>query len=120
MTTGDATGRIPALGWRVAPHRRCGMRRNADRIRSASGGATGPAGPRTEAVMRFVSMRIFVALGAALLLSAPDSAPAQSVDPKAGTTRQQPPNGEGQQKLDEFAEAASKLGGPAANPECVW
>ena len=70
--------------------------------------------------MRVASMRILVALGATLLLSAPNSAAAQSVDPKAGTTRQQTSNGEGQQKIDEFAEASAKLGGPAANPECVW
>ena len=27
---------------------------------------------------------------------------------------------DGQRKIDEFAEAAKLLGGPAANPECVW
>jgi hypothetical protein len=27
---------------------------------------------------------------------------------------------EGQKKIDEFADAARLLGGPAANPECVW
>ena len=83
-------------------------------------GSNGTVGPRTEAAMRFVSLRILVALGATVLLSAPDSAAAQSVDPKAGTTRQQTSNSEGQQKIDEFAEAVAKLGGPAANPECVW
>jgi hypothetical protein len=72
--------------------------------------------------MRFVSMRVLVALCATLLLSVPAPSSAQSVDPKAGTTRQQPAsNGDGQQKkVDEFAEAAAQLGGPAANPECVW
>jgi hypothetical protein len=64
-------------------------------------------------------MRIIVAFGAALLISAPLSASAQSVDPKA-KKHQQSGNGSAQQKVDEFAEAAAKLGGPASNPECVW
>jgi hypothetical protein len=65
---------------------------------------------------RVVAVTVSVA---ALLLAAP--AFAQSVDPKAGNQpRQQSAEGEGQKKIDEFAEAAKVLGGPAANPECVW
>jgi hypothetical protein len=30
------------------------------------------------------------------------------------------PAKDGQRKIDEFAEAARVLGGPASNPECVW
>jgi len=71
--------------------------------------------------MRLVSMRQLVFLGATILLACFGAASAQSVDPKANTKRESPPAAaDSQQKLDEFAEAAAKLGGPAANPECVW
>jgi hypothetical protein len=43
---------------------------------------------------------------------------AQNAEPKPGGQRQQAE--EGQKKVDEYAEAAKVLGGPAANPECVW
>jgi hypothetical protein len=43
---------------------------------------------------------------------------AQNGEPKPGAQRQQAE--EGQKKVDEYAEAAKLLGGPAANPECVW
>lgn len=74
--------------------------------------------------MVFASMRIAAAaLGAVILLSAATAVLAQSGDPKAPP---RPPatdadaKKEGQRKLDEFAEAAKMLGGPAAHPECVW
>ena len=47
---------------------------------------------------------------------------AQSGEPKA-TEQAKPPGdaaGETQQKIDEIAEAARVLTGPAGNPECVW
>ncbi|HEY2230464.1 MAG TPA: beta-1-3, beta-1-6-glucan biosynthesis protein [Xanthobacteraceae bacterium] len=48
---------------------------------------------------------------------------AQSSDPKASEQRPGE-NGkegkDGQKKIDEFAEAEKLLGGPAANPECMW
>jgi hypothetical protein len=53
-------------------------------------------------------------------------AAAQSSDPKAGNQQRQqsgqPSDAvkDGQRKIDEFAEAARVLGGPASNPECVW
>jgi hypothetical protein len=70
-------------------------------------------------------MRIAAAsLGAVLLLSAATSALAQSGDPKAGPPRSAGSDADakkdGQRKLDEFAEAAKLLGGPASHPECVW
>jgi len=66
-------------------------------------------------------MRIIAAaLGAVVLLLATDLALAESADPKGAPPRQQGSDGEGQKKLDEFAEAATLLGGPAAHPECVW
>ena len=72
--------------------------------------------------MGVASMRIFAAaLGAVLLLvGEPVRQLAESADPKGGPPRQQSSDGEGQKKLDEFAEAAKLLGGPAAHPECVW
>ncbi len=75
--------------------------------------------------MVFASMRIVAAaLGAAFLLSAATSVVAQSGDPKAGPPRTAGSDADakkdGQRKLDEFAEAAKLLGGPAAHPECVW
>jgi hypothetical protein len=74
--------------------------------------------------MVFVRMRIAAAvLGAAFLLSTATAVVAQSSDPKAGTRSQNADadaKKEGQRKIDEFAEAAKLLGGPAAHPECVW
>jgi hypothetical protein len=70
--------------------------------------------------MRLSSMRILAAaLGAAVLFAAPAAAIAQSADPKA--EKQQSGDGkDSQKKIDELAEAEKLLGGPAANPECVW
>jgi hypothetical protein len=68
--------------------------------------------------MGVVSLRRVAVILAVLIVSANQSV-AQSVDPKAGATRQSA-EGEGQKKVDEFAEAARVLGGPAANPECLW
>jgi hypothetical protein len=75
--------------------------------------------------MVFARMRIAAAaLGAAFLLSAATSVVAQSGDPKAGPPRTSGSDADakkdGQRKLDEFAEAAKTLGGPASHPECVW
>jgi hypothetical protein len=66
-------------------------------------------------------LRSFAAALGVTMLILVQSALAQSTDPK-GLERQQ--NGdagkETQKKIDEFAEAAQVLGGPASNPECVW
>ena len=74
--------------------------------------------------MVFARMRIAAAvLGAAFLLSTATAAVAQSANPQGGNRPQNAdadPKKEGQRKLDEFAEAAKLLGGPAAHPECVW
>lgn len=75
--------------------------------------------------MVFARMRITVAvLGAALLLPAATSVLAQGGDPKAAPPRapgsDTDAKKENQRKIDEFAEAAKVLGGPASNPECVW
>ena len=73
-------------------------------------------------IMRFASMRfVAVILGATFLVPASGPGLAQSADPKAGPQAAKPKaEADGQKKIDEFAEAAQRLGGPAANPECVW
>ena len=76
--------------------------------------------------MRFDSMRVAAAvLGVAFLTVAASPTFAQGAEAKA--TDQRPPSGEnskeGQrkiEKIDEYAEAERLLGGPAANPECMW
>jgi hypothetical protein len=68
--------------------------------------------------MGVVRLRVVAAAAAILFLSA-NQPFAQSVDPKA-VPRQPAAEGESQKKVDEFAEAAKALGGPAANPECLW
>jgi hypothetical protein len=72
--------------------------------------------------MSFASMRVIAAaVGAVFLFSAAGPALSQGSEPKGGAPRQQGvEGGEGQKKLDEFAEAAKLLGGPASHPECVW
>lgn len=88
--------------------------------------------------MRFQSMRVAVGvLGVAVLIVARPAfaqvgaqvvgqvmgqVMAQANDPKA--TEQRPGGGdagkEKPKKIDEYAEAERLLGGPAANPECMW
>ena len=76
----------------------------------------------SRAAMRPLCMRIVAAaFGAAMLFVVVDPILAQGADPKAGDKQGQAGDGkDGQKKLDEFAEAEKLLGGPAANPECVW
>jgi hypothetical protein len=66
-------------------------------------------------------MRILVAsLAAAMMFIASNPALAQNSEQKSAD---KPPAGDGKdspKKLDEFAEAEKILGGPAANPECLW
>jgi hypothetical protein len=66
-------------------------------------------------------MRSLPALFAAAVLAL------STVSAAAQTAEQKPPEGQkpneaakDQKKIDEFAEAIRVLGGPAANPECVW
>jgi hypothetical protein len=58
------------------------------------------------------------AAGVAALLFSTALATAQ--EPKAGTQRQPSAEAEGPKKVDEIAEAAKLLDGPAGQPECVW
>jgi hypothetical protein len=75
--------------------------------------------------MSFSLKRIGIAsLLVASVFALPLSAAAQSGgDQKAGEQKPAAP-GDGKEltakKVDEFAEAARVLGGPAAHPECVW
>jgi hypothetical protein len=73
----------------------------------------------TRATMRFARLRILTvaAIGAAALIFASNATLAQTADAKPTPARPQA-EGDGK-KIDEFAEAARVLGGPAANPECV-
>lgn len=77
--------------------------------------------------MRSLSMRVAVAvLGGAVIVVAARSSFAQVIaqanEPKA--TDQRPAGEAGKEKpnkiVDEYAEAERVLGGPAANPECIW
>ena len=71
--------------------------------------------------MRFSSMRVLAAaLGAAMLLVAADPSFAQNADQKPPDKQQTGDGKEPPKKVDEFAEAEKLLGGPAANPECLW
>jgi hypothetical protein len=66
--------------------------------------------------------RILTAICVAALLVSASPAFTQSGEQKAGEQKQQAGDSpkDGQKTLSEFAEAARVLGGPAANPECVW
>jgi hypothetical protein len=68
--------------------------------------------------MSFARMRI-VAGALCAVLFVTQSAFAQNADAKAPDARAQPGDKD-TRKIDEFAEAARLLGGPAANPECMW
>src|SRR5712691_2295548 len=83
----------------------------------------GRQGPNpSRAAMRPLCMRIVAAaLVAAMLFVVVAPILAQGADPKAGDKQSQTGDGkDGQKKIDDFAEAEKLLGGPAANPECVW
>src|SRR5262245_19677458 len=71
--------------------------------------------------MRIPCTRIAAALaGAAMLFADTASAVAQTPEPKPAEKPGQAGDGKDQKKPDEFAEAERLLGGPAANPECLW
>jgi hypothetical protein len=69
--------------------------------------------------MRLSGMVLLVAaLAAAFFFGAAEATLAQA--PEQKSEKQQTDPKEAQKKLDEFAEAEKLLGGPAANPECLW
>lgn len=67
-----------------------------------------------------------IALSCAALVVGVGAAIAQSGDLKAQDQQKPPaaqtsePAKDGQRKVDEYAEAAQAINGPAGNPECVW
>ncbi|UTD30600.1 beta-1-3, beta-1-6-glucan biosynthesis protein [Bradyrhizobium sp. WD16] len=68
-----------------------------------------------------------IALSCAALVVGVGAAIAQSGDLKAQDQQKPPAQGDaaaaakdGQRKVDEYAEAAQAINGPAGNPECVW
>lgn len=67
--------------------------------------------------------RLSALLAGLLLLAASLPAAAQNTEQKQADPKTQgaaEPNKDDKRRIDEFAEAAKVLGGPAANPECVW
>jgi len=59
--------------------------------------------------------------GLLIFVCAQVPARAQTPEPKQPDAKTQgEPNKDDKRRIDEFAEAARVLGGPAANPECVW
>jgi hypothetical protein len=72
--------------------------------------------------MRCACLCVAAILGVAVMTFAAHPAFAQGTDPKVTDTHPQPSDTgkDGQKKIDEFVEAEKVLGGPAANPECMW
>jgi hypothetical protein len=71
--------------------------------------------------MRFADMlALAAALAAATIFVAPVTALAQNNDQKPPEKPPATENKDQPKKVDEFAEAEKVLGGPAANPECLW
>jgi hypothetical protein len=64
-------------------------------------------------------LRFLAAIAFAVIL-APGLAAAQSGDAQNSQNQQPSDPAKEQKKIDEFAEAARLLTGPAGNPECVW
>src|SRR5262245_20519918 len=97
-----------------------------------SGGAIGsvhrPLRRRSPAFpMSSIGSCFFAALvSAALGITAVPAAVAQGTEkqpdqpPRPPGTTTSEPSKDDRKKVDEFAEAARVLGGPAARPECVW
>jgi hypothetical protein len=83
--------------------------------------ATGRKRPKSRAIMQLSSLRVLAAvIGAAILLVAPNPIYAQGTEQKPVDKAPAGDPKDTQKKLDEFTEAEKLLGGPAANPECLW
>jgi len=71
--------------------------------------------------MRFACLCVAAVLGVAVMTFTANPASAQGADPKADQHPQPADAGkDGPKKVDEYVEAEKVLGGPAANPECMW
>jgi hypothetical protein len=66
------------------------------------------------------SLRPLIAALSAAMLFVAGSAFAQNAEQKPADKPPAADAKEAQKKVDEFAEAEKLLGGPAANPECLW
>src|SRR6476620_5628821 len=82
---------------------------------------TGTAQHARTIMQRSRTRFLTAALGAATLFVG-DPTFAQNAEQKAGDKDKPQASDakEAQKKIDEFAEAERLLGGPAANPECLW
>jgi hypothetical protein len=77
-------------------------------------------GQTIRATMSLAFKRLVAAAaGAATLFVLVNAAPAQNSEQKGGAQRNQGET-ETPKKIDEFAEAAKYLEGPAGHPECLW
>ncbi len=74
---------------------------------------------KTGADMSPQVLRFMAAICCAVLLP-PWPASAQSGDGQRAPSQQPADPAKEQRKIDEFAEAAQHISGPAGNPECVW
>ena len=74
--------------------------------------------------MRFVCLCVATLLGVANVTLGADPSFAQAPEPKVPDQHAQPAetgkDAKDGKKVDEFVEAEKVLGGPAANPECMW
>jgi hypothetical protein len=101
-------------------------RRNADEIRCLKPRQSKQVDSdrKNRLAMPSQQSKLIAALSGALLLVVSQSpAFGQAAEPKQPDPKTQGANDPArieQRRLDEFAEAARVLGGPAANPECVW
>src|SRR3954447_19018985 len=66
------------------------------------------------------SLRLLTAGLSAAMLFVVSPTLAQSTDQKPAEKPPASDAKDAQKKIDEFAEAEKLLGGPAANPECLW
>jgi hypothetical protein len=77
--------------------------------------------PNQRATMRLTGMRFLAAsFAAAVMFFASYPSFAQTPEQKPPEKPQPADGKEPPKKIDEFAEAEKVLGGPAANPECLW
>src|SRR5262249_56020017 len=101
----------------------CGRRRNADGMGRHGRGdlPTGTSQDIRTTMQRLRTRFLTAAVGAAMLFVGYPTF-AQNAEQKAGDKDKPQASDakEAQKKIDEFAEAERLLGGPAANPECLW
>ena len=84
------------------------------------GGQPAGTASKIRATMHSYRLRLLTAAFSAAMFCISSPALAQSADPKAAEKPAPADGKDTQKKVDEFAEAEKLLGGPAANPECLW